>query len=66
MDELKQDLKEIKSDISDIKNTIAINTTLLDVHIKRTNLNEARIEKLEYWALGLLGAILVALLVKTL
>lgn len=46
-----------------VENTIK-NTISLEQHIARTELNESRIEKLEYWLLGLLGSLLVAVIAK--
>lgn len=60
--EIKQDVKEIKSDIGVIKETLVKNTTSLDHHIKRTDLNEERIQKVEYWLLGLLSTMLVGMI----
>lgn len=60
MEELKKDVLSIKKEISEINTTLKVNTEILDIHIKRTQLNEDRIQKLEYWLLGLLAAILVA------
>lgn len=64
MQELRRDLKEIKSDIQVIKITMGENTATLVTHIARTELNERRIESLEKWLLGLLSAILVAVVAK--
>ena len=60
--ELKADIKDIKSDVVEIKQHVAKNTVSLDHHIKRTDLNEERIQKIEYWLLGLLSAVLVAVM----
>lgn len=62
--ELKQDVKEIKADICDLKITLQHNTAILDAHHQRTTYNEKRIESLEKWLLGLLTAVLLAVLGK--
>lgn len=64
MDDFKDDIKTIKADIGDIKKTLAVNTEILSVHIKRTQLNEDRIQKLEHWLLGLLASALIATLIR--
>lgn len=53
MQEIKDDLKAIRSDISDIKVTLAVNTVSLTAHMERTQINERRLEKLEYCLVGL-------------
>lgn len=60
--EMKIDVKELRKDIGDIKSTLAVNTGTLQVHIKRTELNEKRIQKVENWLLGFLAAILIAII----
>lgn len=60
MQELKSDVKEIRSHILDLKVIAARNSADLENHMRRTELNEERIEGLEKWLLRLLGAILVA------
>lgn len=60
--ELKADVKEISKDITDIKVILGANTTSLSEHIKRTTLAEQRIDKIENWLLGLLAAILLAII----
>lgn len=60
MQELKSDVKEIRSHILDLKVIAVKNSVELENHMRRTELNEERIEGLEKWLLRLLGAILVA------
>jgi hypothetical protein len=57
MDNIKDDIKAIRSDVADIKTTLAVNTESLVHHVRRTDAAERRIEKLEDWALKLLGAL---------
>lgn len=64
MDELKRDVKDIKADITDIKVTLAANTASLVTHVKRTELNERRVEKLEKWFISILIAIFIAVITK--
>lgn len=52
MDELKQDIKDIKSDVVELKIIAAANTSILAEHMKRTELNEKRIQTLEYFIMG--------------
>ncbi len=59
--EIRQDIREIKTDVSDIKTNTSLNTASLTTHIRRTDLNEKRIQMLEYWLLGLMGSALVAI-----
>lgn len=66
MDEIKQDVKEIKADVGQIKQTLAVNTASLQEHSRRTSLNEARIEKLEYATLGFLASLVLALISRLL
>jgi len=60
--EIKADVKEVKNHLRDVSITLARNTASLEIHVKRTDLNEARIAKVENWILGALGAILLAIL----
>ena len=60
--EIKEDVKEIKGTIGDVSVTLAKNTESLTAHMARTLLNEARIEKIENWILGLLTASIAGLL----
>lgn len=53
MDEIKEDLKAIRADVSDIKTNVAVNTVSLIHHMARTEVNERRLEKLEYVLIGL-------------
>lgn len=59
--DIKLDVKEIKADIGIIKETMAANTASLNLHMSRTALNEKRIQTLEYWLLGFLAALVLAL-----
>jgi hypothetical protein len=68
---MNEDLKEIRSDIREMKDVLIRNTVSLEAHIRRTDLAEDRIEKLEKYHLGflvsaiaLLAGILGRLLVK--
>ena len=61
--EIKSDVKEIRVDVVVIKETMAVNTANLQAHMRRTDLNEARLAKLEYWLIGLLTTLLVAVAV---
>lgn len=66
---MQEDIKAIRSDISEIKTVLAVNTESLKHHVRRTELSETRISKIETWTLGLLTAILLAVIgavVKTL
>ena len=65
MDEIKEDLKAIRTDVGEIKTTMAVNTKSLEHHIARTAANEARINRVEDWALKLLGALVLAGLLST-
>ena len=56
------DLQEIKQDVKEIKEVVIKNTVSLDMHMKRTELNERRIESMERWTLGLLTTALIAAL----
>jgi len=67
MQEIKEDLKAIRADINDIKVTTAINTVSLTAHMSRTEINERRLEKLEYVligiaAVGVLGGVIKLLI----
>ena len=62
MDDIKADIKDIKESVHRIDRTLAINTESLVHHVKRTDVAERRIERVESWMLGLLSAILVAIL----
>lgn len=77
MRELMDKLDKMQEDISDIKTTMAVNTSSLETHIKRTDLAEKRMEDQEdrikplekhmafmkgaIWAIGITGTILYAL-----
>lgn len=56
------ELKEIRADIRDIKDVLIRNTVSLETHIRRTELAENRIEKLEKFHIGFLTASLATLL----
>lgn len=71
MNDIHQDIKEIKSALKEqtaVLNSLAVdsrvNTANLASHMRRTELNEARIQKLEYLILGTLLSGLLGLLVK--
>lgn len=64
MEEIKKDMKEVHVKLDKITAMVVTNTASLTEHMKRTELNEKRIEKIEYYILGLLGSALLALLVK--
>lgn len=53
MQEIKEDLKAIKADINSIKLDVARNTVSLGAHMARTEINERRLEKIEYLLIGL-------------
>lgn len=66
--EIKEDLKAIRSDVSEIKTTLAVNTESLIQHMRRTEVSERRLEKLEYVFVGLavvgvLGGVIKLLIV---
>lgn len=67
MQQIKDDLQAIRADVSDIKRDIAVNTVSLAAHMSRTEINERRLEKLEYVligiaAIGVLGGVIRFLL----
>jgi hypothetical protein len=64
MQDLKQDLKEIKNELVFIRVETSKNSVSLENHMKRTEINERRLEKLEYTLLGLLITVVGAALVK--
>ena len=55
LQEVKADIKEIRSHVIELKTIAAKNSSDLEYHIRRTELNETRIESLERWLLRLLG-----------
>lgn len=61
LDEIRSDVKEIKTAVGQISIDVAKNTLSLDHHIQRTEANERRIQQVETWLLGLLAAILAAI-----
>lgn len=56
-------LSEIRHDVKILLIQGAANTATLQEHMKRTQLSESRIEKLEYWLLGLIGTGLTGVLI---
>ena len=64
MEEIKADIKEIKTSLLAIVSIQERNTTSLEHHMERTELNEKRIEKIETWVLRLLTGIVMALVAK--
>jgi hypothetical protein len=66
MDELKEDIKAIRSDVSEIKTTMAVNTVSLNAHMARTEINERRLEKLEYLLIGLAATAVLGGVIKLL
>ena len=66
--EIKEDLKAIRSDVTEIKVILAVNTESLIQHMRRTDVSERRLEKLEYVFIGLavvgvLGGVIKLLIV---
>lgn len=57
-----QDVQEVRQDVKQLLVQSAENKVTLSEHMRRTELNEDRIKKLEYWILGFLGAGLLAVL----
>lgn len=47
LEDVKESMNKVQEDISSIKIDVAKNTYSLDHHIKRTELNEERISKIE-------------------
>jgi hypothetical protein len=66
MREITDDLKAMRADISDIKTNIAVNTASLTNHMARTEINERRLEKLEYVLIGVLATAVLGGVVKLL
>lgn len=64
MDDIRQDVKEIKNQVLELVKQGASNTAILEYHVKRTDLNESRIAKLEYWLLGILASGVIGLALK--
>ena len=64
--DLQKELHKQSAKIDQIIETGIKNTINLEQHMQRTELNEDRIKKLEYWLIGLLGALVVATIVKAL
>lgn len=67
MDEFRDDLKAIRADVSEIKTHVAVNTASLTNHMARTEINERRLEKLEYvllstFAVAVLGGVIKLLI----
>jgi len=66
-DEIKEDLRAIRHDVGEIKITLAVNTESLVHHLKRTEISERRLEKLEavligIAAVGVLGGVVKLLI----
>ena len=66
MQEIKEDLKIIRTDLAEIKRDVAINTVSLNHHIKRSDMNEDRIQKLEYTFIGIASVGVLGGLLKVL
>jgi hypothetical protein len=62
--EVKDDIKAIRSDVTEIKVTLAVNTESLVQHVKRTDLAERRLEKLEQLLIGLAVAAVLGGIIK--
>ena len=62
IEKVQEELHEIKHELKTMNITLARNTASLEIHIKRTEANEARINRIEGWTVGLLVSILAALL----
>lgn len=58
--EVRADIKAIRDKVENIDKNVAVNTASLGHHMKRTELAENRLSKLETWTLGLLTALLLA------
>jgi hypothetical protein len=59
--EIKDAIREIQRDIRHIDATLVRNTVSLEVHEKRTDASEKRIEKLENGAIWVVGLALTAI-----
>lgn len=59
-----QALGVIQADLTKLSVSVGENSVDLRNHMKRTDLNEARIQSLEKWLLGLLSTILLSVLAK--
>jgi len=66
MDDIREDLKRISTELTTIKVIMAANTATLEEHVKRTELAETRIQRLEYLLIGMLASVCVASIVKLL
>jgi septal ring factor EnvC (AmiA/AmiB activator) len=69
LSEVKEDLREIKSDVKAISETLIRNTASLEVHVKRTDMLEDRIETYETqvkWVLGIIATTVMSILVRLL
>ncbi len=53
MQEVKESLKAIQGDINTIKVDVAKNTVSLEHHVKRTDISERRLERLEQLLIAL-------------
>lgn len=68
---MHEDIKELKADVKILVQQSAeirrdVGKIQVDVahHIRRTDLNEMRIEKMEKWLLGILTSILIAVVLS--
>lgn len=64
MEDLRQDVKQLLRESAECKAMLHANTIILEHHIKRTEMNESRIEKLEYYLLGFFGTAILGILMK--
>jgi hypothetical protein len=60
MQDLKDDIKAIRTHMSEVRVDIARNTVSLEHHVKRTDLAEQRIIRVENWLLGLLSTLIIS------
>lgn len=66
MEDLKKAIAHLDVKVDRIIEVAIKNTASLEEHMKRTELNEERIAKLEYYILGLLGSGILGILFKLL
>ena len=62
MEELKKDVKAIKVDVTTIRVEVAKNTQSLIEHMRRTELAEKRLDRMDTWIFGLLASLLVVVI----
>lgn len=62
--EIKTDIKEIKKNVNEIHLVLARNTQSVEHHVKRSDLSEARIYRVEQWLLGLLSALVIGIIIR--